>query len=190
MSSLLLIFLSAVLACHYASGMPALKPFVEADPFGNAVGIALAVFVTMTVITPLGYALERAILVPYELGYLRTFAIIIVIMAVVQLVAVAMRRNGRWIPVRPAFQMLMTTNCAVLGIALAGMALTNSFWDALVFGVATGLAFGALLAMFTTMQQRLRFADVPAIFRDAPVALITAGLMALAFMGFTGLIRD
>lgn len=190
MSSLLLILLSAVLACHYASGMPALKPFVEADPFENAVGIALAVFVTVTVITPLGYALERAVLVPYELRYLQTFATIIVIMAVVQLVAVAMRRNGRWIPVRPAFQMLMTTNCAVLGIALAGIALMNSFMEAMMFGAATGLAFGAMFALFTAMQQRLRNANVPAIFRDAPVALITVGLMALAFMGFTGLIRD
>lgn len=190
MASLLLILLSAVLACHYASRMPALQPFVEADPFENAVGIALAVFVTIAATTPLGYALERAVLMPYELGYLRTFAIIVVIMAVVQLVAVAMRRNGRWIPVRPAFQVLMTTNCAVLGTALAGMTLMNSFWDAVLFGVATGLAFGTMLAMFTTMQQRLRLANVPPIFRDAPVALITVGLMALAFMGFTGLIRN
>src|SRR5437867_1314136 len=104
MSALLLILLSAVLACHYASGMAALKPFVEVDPFENAVGIALAAFVTMTVMAPLSYVLEHAVLVPYELGYLRTFAIIIVVMAVVQLVAVAMHRTGRWIPVRSAFQ--------------------------------------------------------------------------------------
>lgn len=190
MSSLLLILLSAVLACHYASGVAALKPFVEADPFTNAVGIALAVFVTMTVMTPLSYALEHAVLAPYDLGYLRTFASIIVIMAVVQLIAVAMHRKGRWIPVRPAFQILMTTNCAVLGVALSGMTRMSSFADAIVFGAATGLAFGAMFAMFTTMQQRLRFANVPEIFRDAPVALITVGLMALAFMGFTGLIKD
>lgn len=86
--------------------------------------------------------------------------------------------------------MLMTTNCAVLGIALAGIALMNSFMEAMMFGAATGLAFGAMFALFTAMQQRLRNANVPAIFRDAPVALITVGLMALAFMGFTGLIRD
>lgn len=190
MSSLLLILLSAVLACHYASQMAALKPFVEADPFTNAVGIALASFVTMTLVAPLSYALDRVVLAPYELGYLQTFAMIIVIMAVVQIVAVAMSRNGRWVPVRPAFLILMTTNCAVLGIALSITARANGFLNALLFGAAAGLAFGAMLLMFTTMQQRLRFANMPMIFRDAPAALITVGLMALAFMGFTGLIRD
>lgn len=190
MSSLLLILLSAVLACHYASGMAALKPFVEADPFANAVGIAVAVLATMTVMAPLSYSLEQLVLAPYDLGYLRTFAVIIVIMAVVQLLAVAMHRQGRWIPVRPAFQILMTTNCAVLGAALTSMTRMNGLADAMVFGAAIGLAFGAMFAMFTTLQQRLRFADVPQIFRDVPVALITVGLMALAFMGLTGLIRD
>lgn len=190
MSSLLLILLSAVLTCHYASGIAALKPFVEADPFANAVGIALASFVTLAAIAPLSYALERVLLAPYEIGYLRTFAIIIVIMAVVNIVAVVMRRSGRWIPVPRAFPILMTTNGTVLGVALLSTMRVNSFVDAMLLGAATGLAFGAMFLMFTTLQQRLRFANIPLIFRDAPAALITAGLMALAFMGFTGLVRD
>jgi electron transport complex protein RnfA len=190
MSSLLLILLNAVLTCHYASGTAVLKPFVEADPFANAVGIALASFITMTLMAPFSYVLERALLMPYELGYLRTFAIMIIIMAVVQIVAVAMRRSGRWIPVQHAFAILMTTNCTVLGVALLSTMRVDGFIHAVLFGGATGLAFGVIFLMFTTLQQRLRFANIPVIFRDAPAALITAGLMALAFMGFTGLIRD
>lgn len=187
---LLIILLSAVLACHYASGVAALKPFVETDPHANAVGIALASFATMVVMAPLSYGLERALLAPYELGYLRTFAIMIVIMTMVPIVAAVMRRSGRWIPIQHAFPILMTTNCTVLGVALLSTMHADSFVDAILLGAATGLAFGIMFLMFTTLQQRLSLANIPLVFRDAPAALITAGLMALAFMGFTGLVRE
>ncbi len=185
-----MILLSAVLVCHYAPAISGLRPFEESAPLTNATGLALASLATMMLVAPLGYAVEHVLLAAYRLEFLRTFVFIILIMIVVQLVGLAMQRHGRWHPVRNSFTLLMTAHCAVLGIALLATSRATSWPGALLWGCSTGLAFGAMLLSFTALQQRLRQANVPAIFRDAPIALITIGLMALAFMGFTGLIRD
>lgn len=190
MSSLLVILLSAVLVCHYAPAISGLRPFEESEPFDNALGIAMASLATMTLIATLGYTVEHLLLARHGLGFLRTFAFIILIMIVTQGVGLVMQRHGRWHPIRPSFLLLMTAHCAVLGIALLATSRATSLMDALLWGCSTGIAFGAMLLAFTTLQQRLRHANVPAAFRDAPLALITIGLMALAFMGFTGILRD
>lgn len=190
MSSLLLILLSAVLVCHYAPAISGLRPFEESEPLDNAIGMAVASLATMALAAPLGYAIEHALLTPYGLEFLRTFVFVILIMIVAQLVALAMQRQGRWHPIRNAFVLLMTAHCAVLGTALLTTSRAASFAGALLWGCSAGLAFGALLLAFTTLQQRLSRANVPVAFRDVPIALVTIGLMALACMGLTGLIRD
>ena len=190
MSALLLILLSAVLVGYYAATIPALKPFVDADQFDTATGIALATFVALAIISPVSYLVEHQLLRPLSQGHLRILALVILVMIVAQAVSLLLGRSDRWILRGHAFVVLMTTNCAVLGVALLNTTRVRSFTDSLLFGAGTGLAFAITLLMFTAMQQRTRHADVPAVFREAPAALITIGLMALAFMGFAGLVRE
>jgi len=189
-SALLLILLSAVLVGYYAATIPALKPFIDADQFDTAMGIAVATFVALTIVSPLAYLFEHRLLLPFGLQYLRILGLVMVVLIVAQLASLLMRRFSRWILRGHAFVVLMTTNCSVLGVALLNTTRVRSFTDSLLFGIGTGLAFAITLLMFTAMQQRTRHADVPFVFREAPAALITIGLMALAFMGFSGLVRE
>ena len=189
MSALLLILLSAVLVCYYAPLLPSLNPFVETDHFESAQGMALASAVTLVIISPVGYLIEHQLLARFELQPLRPLVLVIVIMAVAQLAAMAVRLSGR-MPIKHAFLLLTTSNCAVLGVALLSIVRARSFRDSLLLGLGTGVAFAALLLMFTALQQRQRYANLPAVFREAPVSLVTVGLMALACMGFVGLIQE
>jgi electron transport complex protein RnfA len=190
MSSLLLILLSAVLVGYYAATIPALKPFVDADQFDTAMGIAVATFVAIAIVSPLSYLFEHQLLAPLGLGHLRILGLVIIVLIVAQLVSALLHRSSRWILRGHAFVVLMTTNCGVLGVALLNTTRVRSFSDSLLVGAGTGFAFAITLLMFTAMQQRTRHADVPFVFREAPAALITIGLMALAFMGFSGLVRE
>jgi len=190
MSALLLILFSAVLVCYYAPTIPALNPFLGADHFDSVAGIAVASALTLIVVSPLSYLIERTLLTPRGLEQLRTLVFVIAVMAVAQLAGVAMRLSKRWIPVPHAFLLLMTSNSAVLGVAFLDTTRARTFSDSLLLGLGTGLAFAVLLLMFTALQQRLRYANMPVMFRDTPAALVTVGMMALACMGFTGLIRE
>ena len=189
MSALLLILLSAVLVCYYAPLLRPLNPFIEADHFENVRSIALASALTLAVISPVSYLLEHQVLAIFALQHLRPLVLMLVIVGVAQLVMVAMRLAGR-MPLQHAFLLLSISNCAVLGVALLSIVRARSFGDSILLGLGTGVAFAAMLLMFTALQQRQRYADIPAIFRDAPVALVTVGLMALACMGFVGLIQE
>ncbi len=189
MSSLLIILLSAVLVCHYAPLLMGARAFEQTDSFSNAVGMSVATLLMLSIVAPLSYIIERVLLLPLAVDYLRTLALIIVIMTVAQLLATQMSRLGPWTPVRPVFVMLMTAHCGVLGVALLATQL-DSFPDALGTGLGTGLAFSVLLLAFTTLHARVQQANVPLIFRDVPIALVSMGLTALALMGLTGLIRD
>jgi electron transport complex protein RnfA len=189
MSALLLILLSAVLVCYYAPLIPSLNPFLEADHFENAKGIALASAITLAVISPVSYLIEHQVLTVFELQHLRPLVLVIVIVVIAQLAAMILRLSGR-MPVKHAFLLLTMSNCAVLGVALLSIVRARSFGDSVLLGLATGVAFAAMLLMFTALQQRQRYASIATIFRDAPVALVTVGLMALACMGFVGLIQE
>jgi electron transport complex protein RnfA len=101
-----------------------------------------------------------------------------------------LRRDGRLRPQRPGFALLMTTNSAVLGVALMVDSRMQNILDATLFAIAAAAAFGFLLLAFAALHERLEHADVPSVFREAPLALVSAGIMALAFMGFTGIIQE
>lgn len=189
MSALLLILLSAVLVCYYAPLIPSLNPFLEADHFENARSIALASAITLAIVSPASYLIDRQVLTALELQHLRPLVLVMVIVVVAQLAAMALRLSGR-VPVKHAFLLLTVSNCAVLGAALLSIVRARSFGDSVLLGLGTGVAFAAMLLMFTALQQRQRYASIPSIFRDAPVALVTVGLMALACMGFVGLIQE
>ena len=191
LSSLLLILLSAVLISHFAlTRVPALKPFVGANDFDEATGLAVAVFVCATFIAPLSYLLRHQVLQPLHVLYLQPVLFVVLIMVVAQCIRIAFERSARWMPVGPALFALLTGNSAILGAALLVPTRAETLIDAFGLGLGIGFSFAVLLLCLTTLQQRLRHAAIAISFRDAPLALVTAGVMALALMGFTGLIAE
>lgn len=192
MSALLLILLSAVLVNVMAlTRMPSWRPFeAVTETFKGAQGLAIASLIAVPVVAAIAWSLSNWLLEPNELGYLRTFVFVVVAAVVVPLVEFVLRRDGRLQPQRPGFTLLVTTNSAVLGIALMVDARMQNIADAVSFSIAMAAALGFLLLAFAALHERLQHADVPKVFRDAPLALVSVGIMALAFMGFTGLIQE
>lgn len=191
MSALLIILLSAVLVNVMAlTRMPSWRPFEAiTGTFAAARALAIASLITVPVVSAITWLLS-ALFEPSGLSYLRTLVFVAVILAVVPLVELLFRRDGRLRPQRPGFALLMMTNSAVLGVALMVDIRMQNIVDAVLFAIAMGTALGFLLLAFAALHERLQHADVPSVFRDAPLALVTAGIMALAFMGFTGFIQE
>lgn len=191
MSALLLILLSSVLVnVLVPASAPALRPFFGlTDPFGNARAMAIACLLAVPLVALLAWPLD-VLLRSMQIEYLRMPALVGIVLTVVPLVEAALRMHGRYLPQRPGFALLMTTNATVLGVALLVLERMESFATAMLFAIASALALGLLLLTFAAMYERIRFADVPGPFRGAPVALVTAGIMALAAMGFVGLIQE
>lgn len=192
MSALLLILLSAVLVNVMAlTRMPAWQPFeTAAGTFKGAQGLAAASLIAVPVVAGVTWTLSKLLLEPNDLGYLRTLAFVVVAVAVVPLVELVLRRDGRFNPRRPGFPLLLTTNSAVIGVALMVDSRMQNIFDAVGFSIAAAVALGFLLLALAAMHERLQHADVPSVFRDAPLALVSVGIIALAFMGFTGLIQE
>lgn len=192
MSALLLILLSAVLVNVMAlTRVPSWRPFEAiTGTFAAARALAIASAVTVPVVSAIAWLLSTLLLDPNDLTYLRTLVFVAVILAVVPLVEMMFRRDGRLRPQRPGFALLMMTNSAVLGVALMVGIRMQTIVDAVLFAIAMAAALGFLLLAFAALHERLQHADVPSVFRDAPLALVTAGIMALAFMGFTGFIQE
>lgn len=192
MSALLLILLSAVLVNVMAlTRMPAWRPFdTVTSTFKGAQALAVASLIAVPVVVAVTWTISKLLLEPSDLGYLRTLVFVVVALAIVPLVELAMRRDGRLRPQRPGFPLLLITNSAVLGVALMVNSRMQNIVDAVGFSIAAAAALGFLLLAFAAMHERLQHADVPSVFRDAPLALVSAGIMALAFMGFTGLIQE
>jgi electron transport complex protein RnfA len=150
--------------------------------------MALATLFVLTLASGLSFALWQWVLVPLGLEYLRTLVFILLIAGVVQFTEIMVRATSPLLhQLLGIFLPLITTNCAVLGVALLNVNRQHGLLESLVFGASAGAGFGLALLLFTALRERLDTADVPHAFRGAPVALVTAGLMALAFMGFAGL---
>jgi electron transport complex protein RnfA len=146
--------------------------------------------VAVPVVALLGWLIARLVLAPWHLDYLRTPVLVAVVLIVVPLVDVTLRRRGALLTQQPGFALVMTTNTALLGIALITLLRAASFGAAVLLAFGAAVALAILLLAFAALYERLQQADVPAIFREAPIALVTAGIMALAFMGLSGLIQE
>ncbi len=154
----------------------------------SAIGMGLATTFVLTLASVSSYLLYQYLLVPFELEYLRTISFIVMIACVVQFTEIILhktsptlhRRLGLYLP-------LITTNCAVLGVALLNVQAQHNLLESLIFGIATALGFTLVLVLFAALRERIATADVPAPFQGASIGLITAGLMSMAFMGFIGL---
>ena len=193
MSDLIVILVGTVLVNNFVlANFLGLCPFVGVSGrYQSAVGMAFATLFVLTLASALSYLVERYALAPSGLEYLRTLSFILVIAAVVQFTEIAVRRMSPVLhQVLGVFLPLITTNCAVLGVALLNVQRSHTFLESLAFGFGAAAGFALVLTAFAALRERLRGAAVPVAFRGAPIALVTAGIMALAFMGFAGLVRS
>jgi electron transport complex protein RnfA len=155
-----------------------------------AVGMGTATAFVLTLASGSSYLIDRYLLQPYQLEYLRTLSFIVVIAGIVQFTELFIEKTspllyqtlGIYLP-------LITTNCAVLGIPLLNVLEKHGFVESLLFGLGNAIGFSLVLVLFAAMRERLEAADVPPPFRGNAIAMITAGLMSIAFMGFAGLVR-
>ncbi len=157
----------------------------------TAVGMGLATTFVLTLSSVCSYLINQHLLVPLELEYLRTIAFILVIAAVVQFTETIMHKTSPLLyQVLGIFLPLITTNCAVLGVALLNVQEAHNFVESALYGFGAALGFSMVLVLFAAVRERVAVADVPAPFQGSAIALITAGLMSLAFMGFAGLVSS
>jgi len=191
MSSLLIILLSSVLVSYFAITTPgALQPFASDDMFDSAIGVAIATAIGLALLSPLSWLIDHLVLAPLQVDFLAPVIFVVLIVLLALCLDVAFRHGAGWLPHRMGFVLLMATQGALLGVMLQGRVRSETFTQALLSGAGAGVSFAALLLAFCSMQQRLQAADVPMAFRAAPAALITVGIMALALMGLTGLVRE
>lgn len=155
----------------------------------TAIGMGLATTFVLTLASMSSYLVETYILIPLDLGYLRTLSFILVIAVVVQFTEMVVHKTSPTLHrLLGVFLPLITSNCAVLGVALLNVKQQHSFIESIIYGFGAACGFSLVLVLFAAMRERIAAADVPAPFKGASVAMITAGLMSLAFMGFTGLV--
>ena len=192
MSDYLLVVVGTVLVNNFV-----LVKFLVLGPFmgvskklETAMGRGLATTFVMTLASVCAWLIDTWILIPLDLIYLRTLAFILVIAVVVQFTEMVVRKTSPALyRLLGIFLPLITTNCAVLGVALLNINLGHNFLQSALYGFSAAVGFSLVMVLFAAIRERLAVADVPAPFRGNAIALITAGLMSLAFMGFSGLVK-
>jgi len=156
----------------------------------TATGMALATTFVLTLSSVCSYLVNEYLLLPLGLEYLRTITFILVIAVVVQFTEMVVHKTSPLLyQVLGIFLPLITTNCAVLGVALLNVQQQHGFLQSAVYGFGASVGFSMVLILFAAMRERITVADVPEAFRGPAIALITAGLMSMAFMGFSGLVK-
>jgi electron transport complex protein RnfA len=156
----------------------------------TATGMSLATTFVLTLSSVCSYLANEYLLAPLGLEYLRTITFILVIAVVVQFTEMVVHKTSPLLyQVLGIFLPLITTNCAVLGVALLNVQERHGFFESAVYGFGAALGFSMVMILFAAIRERIAVADVPEAFKGSAIALVTAGLMSLAFMGFAGLIK-
>jgi electron transport complex protein RnfA len=192
MNELVLIFISAVLVNNFV-----LSRFLGICPFfgvskqiDTAFGMSMAVTFVMTVAGIATWIIQYAVLNPFNIQFLQTIVFILVIASLVQLVEMVIEKTSPALYASLGiFLPLITTNCAILGAAILNVQFQYNFIQMLIFTVGSSLGFGLALILFAGIRQRIDLSDIPKYFKGLPIAFITAGILALAFMGFSGLVK-
>ena len=192
MTEYLLILVSTVLVNNFV-----LVKFLGLCPFmgvsrklETATGMAMATTFVLTLSSICSYLVNTYLLLPLDVEYLRTVSFILVIAVVVQFTELVVRKTSPLLyQVFGLFLPLITTNCAVLGVALLNVQQDHGFLQSSFYGFGAAVGFSVVLIAFASMRERINVADVPVAFRGPAISLITAGLMSMAFMGFSGLIK-
>ncbi len=192
MTEYLLVLVSTVLVNNFVlTKFLGLCPFMGVSrKLETATGMALATTFVLTLSSVASYLANTYLLAPLGLEYLRTITFILVIAAVVQFTEMVIHKTSPLLyQVLGIFLPLITTNCAVLGVALLIVQQETGFLYAALYGFGAAAGFSMVLILFAAMRERITVADVPVPFRGPAIALVTAGLMSLAFMGFSGLVK-
>ncbi len=192
MTEMLLLLVSTILVNNFV-----LVKFLGLCPFmgvsgklETALGMSLATTFVLTLASVCSYLINHFLLQPFELEYLRTLSFILVIAVVVQFTEMFVHKTSPSLyRLLGIFLPLITTNCAVLGVALLNVKADYGLVGSAVYGFGAAVGFSFVLILFSAMRERMSLADIPAPFKGASIAMITAGLMSLAFMGFTGLLK-
>ena len=189
-TSIIGIIISSILIENYIfSRFLGICPFLGlSDKTSNAVGMGLAVTFVMAVSTAVTWCIYHFVLVPFELEYLKTIAFILVIASLVHLLEMFLRKMvpalyaalGIYLP-------LITTNCAILGSALLCIQNGYNFLESIIFSTGSALGFTMAIVIFSFVRERVALADTPKCFKGVPIALVTAGLIAMAFAGFSSI---
>ncbi|MCF7873667.1 MAG: electron transport complex subunit RsxA [Candidatus Omnitrophica bacterium] len=190
MENLILIFISTILINNLVlSYFLGICPFLGVSgKMESALGMGMAVTFVMTLATSISWLIYYLVLERFGLLFLEYIVFILVIASLVQIVEMFIRKYsanlyqslGIYLP-------LITSNCAILGVALFMVVKDYSFLEAVIFGFSGGLGFSLVLVVMAGIREELKFADIPKVFKGAPLTLITAGILALIFMGFSGL---
>ena len=198
--TILLILVSAIFVNNIVlSQFLGICPFLGVSKQVNtALGMSLAVTFVMALSTCVTWLLQVYVLEPLNMVYMQTVTFILVIAGLVQMVEIILKKMSPSLyQSLGIFLPLITTNCAVLGVALmvvqkqfnfGGEAHMLNLGESVVFATASAIGFGLAITLFSAIREQLEISDVPKAFRGVPIALITAGIMALAFMGFTGMV--
>lgn len=154
-----------------------------------SLGMGIATTFVLTLACGTSWLLDQ-LLQAWHLEYLRTLGFIVVIAAIVQFTEMFIHKTSPVLyQVLGIYLPLITTNCAVLGVPLLNVSMRHNLLESLLFGFGSALGFSLILILFAAMRERMEGADIPEFFRGTPIAFVTAGLMSLAFMGFSGLVK-
>ncbi|MDO8845425.1 MAG: electron transport complex subunit RsxA [Methylicorpusculum sp.] len=192
MKDYLIILVSTILVNNFV-----LVKFLGLCPFmgvsrklETALGMGFATTFVLTLSSVCSYLANEYLLIPLELQYLRTITFIVVIAFVVQFTELVVHKTSPMLyQVLGIYLPLITTNCAVLGVALLNVQAQNGFLESALYGFGAAVGFSMVLTLFSTIREKIDVADVPVPFKGNAISLITAGLMSMAFMGFSGLVR-
>ena len=192
MTEFLLLLISTVLVNNFV-----LVKFLGLCPFmgvssklETAIGMSMATTFVLTLASVCSYLVETYLLQPLGISFLRTLSFILVIAVVVQFTEMVVHKTSPTLyRLLGIFLPLITTNCAVLGVALLNLTEQHNLVESIVYGLGAAVGFSLAMILFAAMRERLAAADVPTPFKGASIAMITAGLMSLAFMGFSGLVK-
>jgi electron transport complex protein RnfA len=192
MAELILIIISAVLVNNFVlSRFLGICPFLGVSKkVETATGMGMAVIFVMTLASIITWIIQYTLLEPFDLAFLRTITFILVIAALVQLVEMTVQKTAP--PLYEAlgiFLPLITTNCAVLGAALLNIQKEYTFLEASIFGFGSSVGFTLAIVIFAGIRERLDLYELPESMKGVPIALITAGILSLAFLGFAGLVK-
>ena len=192
MTEFAVILLSAVLVNNYV-----LTKFLGICPFlgvsgkvETAIGMSFAVMFVMTLASTASWLVQQFVLIPLDLLYLQTIFFILIIASLVQFIEMMIHKTS---PVLyqglGIFLPLITTNCAVLGVALLNVQQEKTFITSVLYGFGAAVGFALVLILFAGLRERIEHAPIPEAFKGSPISLITAGMMSLAFLGFSGLVK-
>lgn len=190
--SYILIFISAVFVNNIVlSQFLGICPFLGVSKkIETALGMSGAVAFVMTIATVITYIIQKSVLNPFEIGYLQTITFILVIAALVQLVEIILKKiSPALYQALGVFLPLITTNCAILGVALLVIKKDFDLVESVVFAISSSVGFGLALILFAGIREQLNMSKLPKGMEGTPAALLTAGLLAMAFMGFAGIVK-